>query len=181
MQRELEPEVSRHIWLENGTFTCVYVGFFWLLVLLSGVLNLFGMELSRRGRTISTRDLAILALVISAWGGLHLTRRLWRARHLARRGIEVRGTVRYVGGIRHSPWERLVFTYTCDQRAYKRSNWGDMSEHRIGEPLKIVIDPHAPKRCLLRTLVFPPDYEAAPLPHLGDFAAAQNGTKTGRP
>ena len=161
MERILDSNIRWHILKRNAGAVFGMVMLFWGLTLVAYVLGLFGLVFVRRGRELDPNITAIMSLVLTVLGCLYSGRWYLKASLLSRRGIQVKGTVRNIGGIKDlRPWRRLTFSFMHDERAYNKSLWGGgVSLYEVGSPVQIIIDPQKPKRCLLREDVFPPGYD----------------------
>ena len=161
MDRILDSNIRWHILKRNaGTITWILL-LLWGLTLLAHVLEVFDFGFVRNGQELASQVYSGMALFLTVKGCLYVGKWYFRASLLARQGIQVKGTVRQIGGVKDlRAWRRLTFSFMHDDRIFKKSLWGGgASLYVVGSPLQIIIDPHKPMRCMLREDVFPPGYD----------------------
>lgn len=100
MDRIVDSSIRWHILRRNGQWIACVVLVFWGLTLLAYILGLCGLVFVRRGRELTTQGFVVTSLVLTVLACLHIGRWYLRASVLARRGIQVKGTVRNVGGVK---------------------------------------------------------------------------------
>ena len=160
MNRILDSDVHRHIRKRNMSEALVWVCICWGLTLIAFVLDQFGWGFGRLGTVVPPFFWVIFSLVVTVLGGLHAAWWYWKATLLARWGIQVKGTVRHIGGTTdYRPFRRLKFSFMYNNRAYMVVMWGGLGAYSVGSSVQVIIDPDKPKRCMFREDVFPPGYD----------------------
>ena len=153
--QDVPKSVQWYLLRRNWSGPLSLAAIFWALTTVAFLAEKAGYELTRRGRTLTSSDLLVMATVVTSLVILYACPRYLRARRLAARGVPVTGTVRQVGGIVGAPGlERAQVTFTVESRArvVKLSTGGGMER---GKVVQLIIDPARPKRCMFREDVLP--------------------------